>query len=138
MRDDLDSYLIKALARALEPAVSEAVKQSVARAIDPTIVNLIQYTVGKELEGSLRVNLERTLKDLTNEAAKRTSMTDGPATQPLPSDRFLTVKEAAQYLSIGKSTLWRRVKSGELPLYKVGQRARRFRLEDVESLVRRL
>jgi hypothetical protein len=71
MRDDFDSYIIKALARALQPAVTEAVKQSVARAIDPTIVNLIQYAVGKELEGSLRVNLERTLKDLTNEAARR-------------------------------------------------------------------
>ena len=83
------------------------------------------------------MNLERTLKDLTNEAAKRARPTEEPTDNLLPPDRLLTVKEAAQYLSIGKSTLWLRVKSGELPSYKVGQRTRRFRPEDVEALVRR-
>jgi excisionase family DNA binding protein len=137
MRDDLDSYIIKALARALEPTVAEAVKRSVARAIDPTIVNLIQYTVGKELEGSLRVNLERTLKDLTAEAARRNGSAAVPVDQREPSNRLLTVKEATQYLSISKSTLWRHVQSGELPSFNVGRRTRRFRLDDVEALVRR-
>ena len=40
----------------------------------------------------------------------------------IPMKRMLNVQDAAQYLSIGRSSLYLRLKSGEIRSYKIGGR----------------
>jgi excisionase family DNA binding protein len=46
-------------------------------------------------------------------------------------NQYLTIDELSQYLHLKKSTLYSKVKSGDLPHYKVG-RLLRFNKEDVD------
>ena len=48
---------------------------------------------------------------------------------------WLTVSEAAAYLKVTRATLYRWVREGRLPLFKVGPRLSRLRFDDVASLV---
>jgi excisionase family DNA binding protein len=56
-----------------------------------------------------------------------------------PMNALLTVDEAAQFLRVGKSALYRLVESRDesvrLPAVRIGQRRLRFRLEDLEQWV---
>lgn len=45
---------------------------------------------------------------------------------------FLTVDDVARRLNVSKSTIERRVRSGEIPSVKIG-RLRRIRIEDLEK-----
>ena len=47
---------------------------------------------------------------------------------------FLTVAEAARYLKVSEPTIWRWVRGGKLPSFKVG-RLRRIPLADLDGLV---
>lgn len=51
-------------------------------------------------------------------------------------DKFFTVDEAAEYLSVSVDTIKRYVEKGELPTYKL-DRALRFRADDLDALVSR-
>lgn len=52
-------------------------------------------------------------------------------------DRYLTPKAVCRDLHISNSTLWNWVASGHLPKpVKIGPRATRFRLEDIERFER--
>ena len=49
-----------------------------------------------------------------------------------PNDRLLTVAEVAEALRVSTMTIYRMVKSGQLPATRVG-RSYRFRRADVQS-----
>jgi excisionase family DNA binding protein len=46
---------------------------------------------------------------------------------------WMTVDEAAEYLRCSRSTIYRRIKDGELKLYKAGKMAR-LKKEDLDKL----
>lgn len=55
------------------------------------------------------------------------------STSPVPPQRLLTVKQAAERLNVSTSTIERLIKSGVLPLHRVGPRGpRRFYVQDVD------
>ena len=63
----------------------------------------------------------------------------GMQDQTRPSDnrrRFYTIPEAARFLEVSPSTVWRWVQARELRAYRVGPRRFRIRLEDLERVVR--
>jgi excisionase family DNA binding protein len=45
---------------------------------------------------------------------------------------YLTVAEAASLLKVHKSTIWRWIDKGQLPVYRVGQRGVRLKKADLE------
>jgi len=51
-------------------------------------------------------------------------------------DNFMTMPELAEYLSIGKWTLYRWVKEKDLPVYKMGG-LNRFRKSEIDEWVMR-
>ena len=53
-------------------------------------------------------------------------------------NRFVPIKWVADYLCISEDTIRREIARGNLPVWRVGQRAVRFRLGDVEALAQRL
>ncbi len=53
----------------------------------------------------------------------------------LQTDNLLSLKEVAAYLGISKQSLYRMVKGGTIPAYKVGG-AWRFRLSEIEEFLR--
>ncbi len=55
-----------------------------------------------------------------------------------PGRKFLPLKEGAEVTGTSVRTLRRRIAEGELPAYRIGPRAIRVRLEDVEALARRI
>ena len=54
----------------------------------------------------------------------------------LKTDNLLSLKEVATYLGISKQSLYRMVKGGTIPAYKVGG-TWRFRLSEIEEFLRR-
>lgn len=51
-------------------------------------------------------------------------------------EKYLTIEQAAEYLSVSVDTIKRYVEKGELPTYKL-DRALRFKTDDLEKLVTR-
>lgn len=49
-------------------------------------------------------------------------------------DEYLTSKEAQEYLKISSVTLWRLVKEGQLPVYKIHNR-NRYRKNDLDAFM---
>jgi len=49
---------------------------------------------------------------------------------------FYTVKELAKLLSVNPMTIYRMVDRGELPVYIIGGRAKRFRRDDIEEYLK--
>ena len=57
--------------------------------------------------------------------------------QPIPGDKhWMTLQEAAVYISTSVKTVRRRVASGELPAYVCGKRGLRVLREDLDNLMR--
>lgn len=52
-------------------------------------------------------------------------------------DDYLNLQEAAELLGVSRWTVWRRVRTGQLPTYTAGvdQRARLIKRADVEALM---
>ncbi|GAA1276896.1 hypothetical protein GCM10009589_34180 [Arthrobacter pascens] len=48
---------------------------------------------------------------------------------------MLTVREAAEYLRVTPETVRRRVRSGDIPACKLGQRAVRIRRADLDNII---
>ena len=54
----------------------------------------------------------------------------------LPSIGFLRLPEILQYIPVGKSTWWAKVKTGEFPKpCKLGKRTTAWRVEDIKALI---
>ena len=53
-------------------------------------------------------------------------------------DQLLTIDQTADYLSCSKQTVRRYIAAGELPAYRVGARAVRLRLADIDAMLRRI
>jgi excisionase family DNA binding protein len=53
-------------------------------------------------------------------------------------DKYLTLQQAAELLGVARSTLWRRIRDGELLAYRSGvdRRTRLVKRTDVEALMR--
>ena len=49
--------------------------------------------------------------------------------------RLLTDKQTAEYLGIGKSTLWKYVASGDIKVVKLGHRSTRFDINDIDQYI---
>ena len=49
--------------------------------------------------------------------------------------RYLTAAEAARYLRVSPSTVWRWIDAGKLPAYRIGPRGIRIREEDVQAAI---
>jgi excisionase family DNA binding protein len=62
------------------------------------------------------------LGDATEEAAKMTE--------------FLTIDEAARYLKISRTTVYRFVRQGLLVPYRLGERVVRFRKDDLDAALK--
>jgi predicted DNA-binding transcriptional regulator AlpA len=57
--------------------------------------------------------------------------------KPAPSDQLLRIDEVLAMTHIGKSSWWAGVKSGKFPKpIKLGERTRRWRLNDILELTR--
>ena len=52
-------------------------------------------------------------------------------------DRLLSVEEVSERTSLGRSTLWRLVKTGQLKAYKIG-RSLRFKESDLRNFMNEL
>jgi excisionase family DNA binding protein len=53
------------------------------------------------------------------------------------ADRLLSVEEVSERTSLGRSTLWRLVKTGQLKAYKIG-RSLRFKESDLRNFMNEL
>jgi len=53
----------------------------------------------------------------------------------MKNDELLTVEEAAEWLTISKPTLWRLIRSGEIPVVKIARRTIRLKLTDLENYI---
>lgn len=51
---------------------------------------------------------------------------------------FYTVRELARLLSVNPMTIYRMVDRGELPVYIIGGRAKRFRKQDIEEYLKKV
>lgn len=56
------------------------------------------------------------------------------ATQTDP--QILSIPKAAAYLDVSRSTIYRRINDGTLPVYRVGKQAIRIKLDDLEAAFR--
>lgn len=56
------------------------------------------------------------------------------AEAPYRPDEYLTSKEAQEYLKVSSVTLWRLVKEGQIPVYKIHNR-NRYRRTDLDSFM---
>ena len=52
-------------------------------------------------------------------------------------DELVTVEEATGWLAISKSTLWRMIRRGEIPVVKMARRTIRLKLTDLENYIER-
>lgn len=50
--------------------------------------------------------------------------------------QILSIPKAAAYLDVSRSTIYRRIKDGSLPVYRVGKQAIRIKLADLEAAFR--
>ena len=50
---------------------------------------------------------------------------------------LITLLEAAMLLAISKSTLWRIIRRGELPVVKIAERSTRIKRSDLDAYVMR-
>jgi excisionase family DNA binding protein len=66
---------------------------------------------------------------------ERDRLIQAPPAETSASDDLLRVGEAADMLGVSARTAWRMVKAGELPTVKLGPRATRVRMSDVQELV---
>lgn len=48
---------------------------------------------------------------------------------------YYTVTETAEFLSVNPSTIWRWIKSGKLPAYRVGHKNIRIRKQDLTAVI---
>jgi excisionase family DNA binding protein len=53
----------------------------------------------------------------------------------MDTEKLLTVPEVAEILQVSPSTVYRRIKSGELPCIKLGHRQVRIKPEDLEAYI---
>jgi len=51
--------------------------------------------------------------------------------------RWLTEQQAAEYLQVSRSTLWRWAKAGRLPVYRApgSDKLKRYRQEDLDAML---
>lgn len=49
--------------------------------------------------------------------------------------KWLSVQQAADYLGVARTTIYKWSRQGRLPIYKLGERVSRVRLEDLEALL---
>lgn len=55
----------------------------------------------------------------------------------IQTDRtILSISKSAAYLDVSRSTIYRRIKDGTLPVYRVGKQAIRIKVSDLESAFR--
>ena len=50
-------------------------------------------------------------------------------------DEWLTVTEAARFLGVSRSTLYRWSKMGKLPIYRIGIRVSRIKRKDIARML---
>ena len=51
------------------------------------------------------------------------------------NDRYMSVHEAARYLSISQQTLMRYIRAGELPVHRIGARLLRLQRSEIDAWV---
>ena len=51
-------------------------------------------------------------------------------------DRLLSIKEAAELLSVHEKSVWRLAREGRLHVIPIGQKCRRVRLSEVENIMK--
>ncbi|MDI6894837.1 MAG: helix-turn-helix domain-containing protein [Bacillota bacterium] len=51
-------------------------------------------------------------------------------------EELLTFREAQKLLKVSRSTMYRLIRSGLLPVARLGPRSPRFRKEDLEAMLR--
>ena len=61
---------------------------------------------------------------------------DGKIILPIPADRLIRAGEAAELLGVSQTTIGRFVKAGLLKPYYVNSEQRRFKLSEVNSLIK--
>ena len=49
--------------------------------------------------------------------------------------KLLTDKQTAEYLAIGRSTLWKYVAAGDIKVVKLGRRSTRFDIDDINAYI---
>lgn len=52
-----------------------------------------------------------------------------------PTDKYLTVAEAARLLKVSQSTIWRWIDKGTLPAYRVGSKGVRLKKAELEQAI---
>ena len=50
--------------------------------------------------------------------------------------KLLTDKQTAEYLGIGKSTLWKYVAAGDIKVVRLGLRSTRFDIDDINAYIK--
>lgn len=60
------------------------------------------------------------------------------STSTLVSLQWLTQAQAAQILGVCTRTIRRRISAGELPAYKIGHKAIRIKIADLDRISRRI
>ncbi len=118
-----DQQIVSALAKALEPLISEAVD----KAIEEVVRRKVRTAPVKTAATGIAVHQS------VEEAVETKNAAETRPLQP-EENRLLNVKEVAAFLSIGKSTVWAIVQRGDLTAVRFG-RCTRFWLRDVEGLV---
>jgi len=56
---------------------------------------------------------------------------------PANTNRYVTIKEACQFLGISRSTIYRLMSEGQIPYAKIGGHATRYNLQDLETYARK-
>lgn len=49
--------------------------------------------------------------------------------------KWMTVQEAADHLGVARATVYKWAKQGRFPIYKLGERAARIRIEDLKKFL---
>lgn len=61
-----------------------------------------------------------------------------PVPQPRPASAYLTIEEAAEFMSMSCVTIRRHIGDGSIPAYRCGKRLIRIRREDLEAALTRI
>lgn len=51
------------------------------------------------------------------------------------NDRYMSVDEAARYLSISQQTLMRYIRAGQIPVHRIGARLLRLQRSEIDAWV---